>query len=113
VSDVVVQLRNAGLLVPLGDGGLVPGRPLDRITLLDVRRALFGSEPPIPGGGGLVPAIVHGVEDQAAEKLAETSFRALCDQERGASMGGLEGARPSPEKSSGLSTDGGPGEARG
>jgi membrane protein len=86
-NEVILSLRNAGLVVPLGDGGLVPSRPLEKITLLDVRRAVFGKEPPLSSGAGLVPAIVRGVEDEAAEKLADLSFRSLCDRERGAAAG--------------------------
>ncbi len=86
-SDAILALRNAGLAVMLGDGGLIPARPLERITLLDVRRALSGVEPPPPRGAGVVTAIVRGVEDEAAERLAETSFRVLCDRERGAAGG--------------------------
>ena len=98
-SDAIGALRNAGLLVMVGDGGLVPARPLERITLLDVRRALSGAEPPLPRGAGLVPALVRGVEDEAAERLAETTFRALCDRERGAAPDDRSGGpRAGPER---------------
>ncbi len=102
VSDVLAALKSAGLVVVLGDGGLVPGRPLEKITLLDVRRAIAGREPPLGAGAGLVPALVKGVEDGAAERLAEITFRELCEQERGApgkqasalSAAGSAGAEP-------------------
>jgi membrane protein len=86
-SDALRALRNAGLVVTLGDGGLVPARPLERISLLDVRRALFGREAPPARAAGPVPAIVRSVEDEAAERLSETTFRILCDRERGAASG--------------------------
>jgi membrane protein len=87
VSEVVLALKAAGLVVPLGDGGLVPARPLERISLLDVRRAISGKEPPIGAGAGLVGALVRGVEDEAAERLAAVSLRELCDRERGSAAG--------------------------
>ena len=92
VSEVFVALRGTGLVVPLGDGGLVPGRPLEKITLLDVRRALSGKEAPLGAGTGLVAAIVRGIEDEGAERLADVSYRTLCDRERGAD--GQAGTRP-------------------
>lgn len=95
VSEVMIALRGAGLVVPLGDGGLVPARTLERISLLDVRRAIAGKEPPLGKGAGVVAAIVRDVEDEAAERLAEISFRSLCDRERG----GLPAARPEPRES--------------
>jgi membrane protein len=88
VSEVVLALKAAGLLVPLGDGGLVPARPLERISLFDVRRAISGQEPPVGAGAGLIGAVVRGVEDDAAERLAAISLRELCDRERGSAAGG-------------------------
>jgi membrane protein len=90
VGEVVLALKAEGLVVPLGDGGLVPAKPLERISLLDVRRAVCGREPPIGAGAGLVAALVRGVEDDAAERLSEISLRELCDRERGSAAG----ARP-------------------
>jgi membrane protein len=102
VNEVVVALRSAGLVVALGDGGLVPSRPLEKITLLDVRRALSGKEPPLPPGAAMVAAIVRGVEDEAAERLSDVSFRTLCDRERGAAVGERPAAgEPSPQPAQG------------
>ena len=100
VSDVLRALRAAGLVVALGDGGLVPARSLDKITLLDVRRAITGKEPPVSPGAGLVPAIVREVEDEAAERLSNVSLRMLCDRERGgvpSERPGASGDGKSPE----------------
>ena len=94
VAEVVTALRAAGLVVPLGDGGLVPARPLERISLLDVRRALAGKEPPLGSGGGVVADLVRDVDEEASERLAEITFRSLCDRERG----GASGARPEPRE---------------
>jgi membrane protein len=101
VSEVVLLLKSAGLVVSLGDGGLVPARPLERITMLDVRRAVSGKEPPLGPGAGLVAAIVRGVEDEAAERLADVSFRTLCDRERGAAPGAGADASPAGDPAAG------------
>jgi len=95
-SDAVTALRNAGLVITVGEGGLVPARPLEKISLLDVRRALSGKEPPLARNAGLVPAIVRGVEDEAAERLSGTTFRTLCERERGGGAG--EGTETSPAR---------------
>jgi membrane protein len=84
VAEVILALKAAGLLVSLGDGGLVPARPLERITMKDVRRAVSGEEPPIGPGAGVVGALVRGVEEDAANRLAEVSVRTLLDRERAA-----------------------------
>jgi len=81
VDELAAILRKAGLLVTVAEGGLVPGRPLERITLDDVRRAVLGEE--LPGGRGAVAAAVRAVEVQAAERLAGVTLRDLCNRERG------------------------------
>jgi membrane protein len=85
VSDALGALKGAGLVVTLGDGGLVPGRPLERITLLDVRRALLGEESAPGPASSPVAALVRGAEDAAAGRLAEVTLRELCDREHGGS----------------------------
>lgn len=94
-GEALGALKQAGLVVALAEGGLVPSRPLERITLLDIRRAVEGAEPPTPRSPEIVAGIVVGVEDDASRKLATTSFRDLCDAE-----GSLPaGQRASPEES--------------
>jgi membrane protein len=93
-SDVALALKAAGLVVAVADGGLVPARPIEKITLLDVRRAVSGKEPPLDAGAGLVAAVVRGVEDEAAERLADVTFRTLRDRERGGAAGEEPEARP-------------------
>jgi membrane protein len=82
-GEALAALKQGGLVVAVADGGLVPSRPLERITLEDVRRAVLGED---AGAGrpspGLVASIVTGVESDAARRLAEVSFRDLCDRER-------------------------------
>jgi membrane protein len=81
-GEAVAVLRQGGLVVSVADGGLVPARPLERITLADVRRAIEGAEGAERRGGGLVGELVLGAEDEAASRLAVMTFRELCDRER-------------------------------
>ncbi len=83
VGEAIAALRQGGLVVAVADGGLVPARPLERITLEDVRRAIEGAEGAERRGGGMVGELVSGAEDEAAARLAAVSFRDLCDRERG------------------------------
>ena len=88
VAEIVLSLKGAGLVVSLGDGGLVPARPLERITMRDIRRAIAGEEPPVGPGAGLVGALVRGVEEEAASRLGEVTLQALCEREREAETDG-------------------------
>jgi membrane protein len=81
-GEAVAALKQANLLVNVAEGGLVPARPLERITLDDVRRAVAGAEREARGAVGAVAGIVTRVEEQAAGRLAEVTFRELCDAER-------------------------------
>jgi len=83
VADVVEALRAAGLLRGLASGGLVPARPVERITLLDVRQAVRGPAPSRPEAEPVsVDRALAEVEAETGTRLAGTSFRALCDEER-------------------------------
>jgi membrane protein len=82
VGEVIGALRAGGLVAALVDGGLVPARPLEQITLRDVRLAVFGSEERPDGRAGPAAGIISEVEGQAAERLAATSLRDLCDRAR-------------------------------
>jgi membrane protein len=83
VNEVLGDLKTAGVVVTLGDGGLVPARPLEKITLLDVRRALAGKERPPRSPAGPVADAVREVEDEAAARLGRITLRGLCDRDRG------------------------------
>ena len=82
-GEAIAALRQGGLVVAVADGGLVPARPLERITLGDVRRAIGGGEESETKGGGLVGEIVSGAEAEATARLTAMSFRELCGRERG------------------------------
>jgi membrane protein len=83
VNDVVEALGAAGLLRTLAGGGLVPGRPLERITLLDLHTAVHG---PAPARSGEEPValdrVLQEVDAEQAGRLAGISLRDLCDEER-------------------------------
>jgi membrane protein len=81
-GEAVAVLKQANLLVNVSEGGLVPARPLERITLDDVRRAVAGAEREAERPSGVVAGIVARVEEQASGRLAEVTFRELCDAER-------------------------------
>ncbi len=89
-GDVLLALRTSKLLLVLADGGLVPARPLEKITLLDVRNAAVGPALALDGRQTPIAEIVKGVEELAAGRLAEMTFRSLCDRIR--SVGPVERA---------------------
>jgi membrane protein len=81
VAEVVESLRAAGLVKALERGGLVPGRPEDRITMLDIRQAVVGAVPARAGASlDVVERTLAGVEQEGREQLGRTSLRQLCDQ---------------------------------
>jgi membrane protein len=92
VADVVEALGSAGLVRPLAGGALVPARPLERITLLDVRNATHGPAPTRPVAEPVsIDRVLDAVDAETATRLAGVSLRALCDEER-SRRGRLEGA---------------------
>ena len=82
VGEALLALRTSGLIVMLADGGLVPSKPLERISLLDVRQAVVGA-PPVLETGSPIGEIVKGVDDLAGERLSAVTYRMLCDRVRG------------------------------
>jgi membrane protein len=90
-GEAIAGLRQQALVVALADGGLVPARPLEKISLLDVRRAVAGRAAAVVTPG-LLPGIIKGIEDQAADQLERVSFRVLCDRDRGGAKGSGAGA---------------------
>jgi membrane protein len=77
-SQAVAALKQASLVVGVGDGGLVPSRPLEKITLEHVRKAVEGH---LTSGAGTSPIAraVAGVEEEGLRRLAQVTFRELCD----------------------------------
>jgi membrane protein len=80
VRDMVATLRGRRLVLEVAGGGLVPGKPLDRISLADVRAAIAGDPPASAGNPAdvLVSAVLSGAEGAAAEALASRSYSDLC-----------------------------------
>ena len=80
VRDVLSLLEEAGFLSESDDGRLVPARPLDRMTLADVRRVIAGPPPrPAEGGGSeIVAALLDEGEGAAVERLSRTTLEDLC-----------------------------------
>lgn len=82
VDEVACGLEAAGLIRETQDGGLLMGRPLEQITLREVRRAALA---PPPGSLGSVvntqddglAALLQRAELSAEEVLAEHSLAAL------------------------------------
>jgi membrane protein len=83
VRQVADRLSGAGVLQTLDGGGLVPARPLERITLREVRQALLGEPRSRPGDRpGAIDRSLAEVEAEVARRLEGTTLRALCDEER-------------------------------
>jgi len=80
VRDMVGTLRARRLVLEVAGGGLVPGRPLDLISLADVRAAIAGEPPSSTGNPAdtLISAVLSGAEGAAAEALASRTFAELC-----------------------------------
>jgi membrane protein len=80
VREILGVLRAKQLVLEVAGGGLVPARPLDQITLADVRRAISGSPPSILGTSAeaLVSGILAAAEGAAAEALESRTYADLC-----------------------------------
>jgi membrane protein len=80
VHEVLIALRQAGLVVEAASGGLLPARPLSHITLADIRQVVAGDAPTAEGSGpaqAVVPPLA-AAEGAAVERLAAVSFEDLC-----------------------------------
>ncbi len=86
-GEALAALRNAGLVVALADGGLVPARPPERLTLLDVHRAVVGASTDLPHSRGPVAGIIREIEQRAEERLSAVHFGELCAPEPGTGQG--------------------------
>jgi membrane protein len=80
-GEALGALKQANLVTNLADGGLVPSRPLERMSLADIRRAVAGGACGPERGSGRVLQLVNRVEEEAFARLAAVTFRDLCDGE--------------------------------
>lgn len=92
VREILGVLRAKQLVVEASGGGLVPARPLERITLGDVRRAISGSPPSTSRNSAeaLVSGVLAAAEGTAAEALDARNYADLCSLVRP----GTAAARP-------------------
>jgi membrane protein len=99
VRQVLSTLEDGGLVTEGEGGRLTPARPLDRISLADVRRIIAGPLPPRNGAG--MQAIVAGVlgegESAAEERLSKTSIHDLCQAVRTTPPPPFEAVEMAPE----------------
>jgi membrane protein len=80
VREILATLRAKQIVLEVAGGGLVPARPLDQVTLADVRRAISG-QPPSPSGDSadaLVSGLLAAAEGAAADALATRTYADLC-----------------------------------
>ncbi len=102
VAEVVEALRGAGLVKVLEGGGLVPGRPEARITMLDVRRAVLGVAPPRVGAAlDVVERTLAGIDLEVTALLERTTLAQLCDQAEGLPERAADGQAPAPGETRG------------
>jgi membrane protein len=95
VLDVLDALARAGLVKALAGGGLTPARDLETITLLDIRRALTGTELPESTRATAVAAVVRQADDRAGERLHLVNLRDLTDEQPPAATAPGNGEGPS------------------
>ncbi|HEY6105332.1 MAG TPA: YhjD/YihY/BrkB family envelope integrity protein, partial [Anaeromyxobacteraceae bacterium] len=78
-EEVAALLRSSGLAVEVAGGGLAPARPLDRISLADVRGLVAGERGAARGdGAALLAEVLGGAEALAGSRLADATFAELC-----------------------------------
>jgi len=96
VSDVLEALTDAGLVRSLAGGGLVPGRPLDRITLLDLRAAVLGPPPRRRSGDEVsIDRVLSALDGERAGRLQAITVAAICEEEQ-ARIAGPPPTAPDP-----------------
>ena len=80
VREILGVLRAKQLVLEAGGGGFVPARPLEQITLADVRQAVSGQAPVLEGNSAeaFVSRILAAAEGAAGEELATRSYADLC-----------------------------------
>jgi membrane protein len=87
-EELAALLRTSGLAVEVAGGGLAPGRPLERISLADVRRLVAGERGAAMGDeAALLSEVLAGADAVSGARLADATFADLC--------GRLRAGRPS------------------
>ncbi|HZZ85757.1 MAG TPA: YhjD/YihY/BrkB family envelope integrity protein [Anaeromyxobacteraceae bacterium] len=79
VREALTALRQAGLVLEAAGGGYVPGRPLEGITLADVRRATSGPPPEVAPGSARLGRAMAEAERAAAAALGSVTLADVCD----------------------------------
>lgn len=85
IERVFEDLREAGLIAESSGGGLVPSRPLARISLADVRGAVTGRAPEaekLREDAAFLLSFLSAGEELAHRYLGDITFQALCDKLR-------------------------------
>jgi membrane protein len=82
VREILATLRAKRLVLEVSGGGVVPARPLEQITLADVRHAVSGDPPTFAGDSteALVSGVIAAAEGAAAEALATQTYAELCSR---------------------------------
>jgi membrane protein len=86
VREVLAEMEEAGFLSESDDGRLVPGRPLARTTLADIRRVIAGPPPRTPDDetAATLASLLDEGEGAAVERLSQTTLEDLCQAMRNA-----------------------------
>ncbi|HEU4385824.1 MAG TPA: YihY/virulence factor BrkB family protein [Anaeromyxobacteraceae bacterium] len=82
-EEATALLRASGLVVEVAGGSLAPARPLDRISLADVRRLVAGERGAARGAeAALLAEVLSQAEGLSGARLAEATFADLCSRLR-------------------------------
>jgi len=82
VREILGILRAKRLVLEVSAGGIVPARPLEQISLADVRHAISGDPPAFAGGSAdaVVSSVLAAAEGAAADALATQTYAELCER---------------------------------
>jgi membrane protein len=91
-EEAAALLRASGLVAEVAGGRIAPARPLDRISLADVRRLMAGDRGPASGDeAAMLAEVLAGADALSGARLAEATFAELCRKLRGG-----QAPRPGP-----------------
>ncbi|HYQ79983.1 MAG TPA: YihY/virulence factor BrkB family protein [Anaeromyxobacteraceae bacterium] len=78
-EEAAALLRASGLVVEVAGGKLAPARPLERISLADVRRLTAGERGAARGDEtAMLAEVLSGADALAGARLADATFAELC-----------------------------------